>query len=426
MERTTIDAATSEATSRRILFYSHDGTGLGHLRITLGVARAYAQRRPDDSLLLLTGSLQTGAFDIPANLDFVKMPAMPKRDIYATLPPTEGFTGAHNSTIRFRAAIAQAAIEGYDPHLIVVDHAPHGLFQELAPAFSAMRCRGFRPYFALLMRDVTFGPEQTRHIWTNEEVYPLLESWYDRILVYGDRGVFDPVAAYGMSETTAARTRFCGYLEPEAPRRSAVDVRQSLGAEDKPLVVVSTGGGADGGTMLKAFLSGLRERKGKPLTAYVVTGPLLSEDQQAELADLATGIADLKLTRFDPDFAAAVRAADVVVSMGGYNSLVEAVHFGKRPIVVPRVPGPEEQLLRAEGFARRGLATLLRPEALSPQSLWSAIDAELGCASTRGASLPFGGLDAIAEELDRLVRGGISPFAEEATVATTPASGHQT
>ena len=120
-----VDGSTTvESGGRRVLFYSHDGTGLGHLRITLGVARAYADRRPRDSLLLLTGSLQASAFDLPPSLDYVKLPAMPKRDLYASLPPTEGYTGSHNSTIRFRAALALATIEAFAPHLVVVDHAP--------------------------------------------------------------------------------------------------------------------------------------------------------------------------------------------------------------------------------------------------------------------------------------------------------------
>ena len=126
---------------RRVLFYSHDGTGLGHLRITLGVATAYARLRRQDSLLLLTGSLQTGAFALPENLDYVKLPAMPKRDLYASLPPTDGYTGAHNSTIRFRTALALTTVQAFDPHLFVVDHAPAGLFRELAPSLDWLRRR---------------------------------------------------------------------------------------------------------------------------------------------------------------------------------------------------------------------------------------------------------------------------------------------
>src|SRR5262249_47613066 len=142
------------APTRRVLFYSHDGTGLGHLRITLGVATAYSELRSQDSLLLLTGSTQAGALTPPPHLYFVKLPplpphpnlavlnppAMPKRELYASLPPTEGFTGSHNSTIRFRSAVALATIQAFAPHLVVIDHAPAGLFRELAPSLDWL-CR---------------------------------------------------------------------------------------------------------------------------------------------------------------------------------------------------------------------------------------------------------------------------------------------
>jgi predicted glycosyltransferase len=388
---------------RRVLFYSHDGTGLGHLRITLGAATAYAALRPQDSLLLLTGSLHAGAFSLPDSLDFVKIPAMPKRDLYASLPPTEGYTGAHNSTIRFRAALALATVQAFDPEFVVVDHAPAGLFRELTPALDWLRSRPAPPPMALLMRDITFGPEQTRAIWTNEGVYPLLDEVYDRILIYGDRRVFDPIVAYDMSEAAAARTRFCGYLAPAEPVRSPDQVRAENGAGDLPLVVVSVGGGADGGPLLRAYLAGLLSRDGPPIASYVATGPLLPEQDRQAVAEMSRTAPNLTIVDFDPDFAAAVRAAAVVVGMGGYNSLAEAAWFGKRAVVVPRTPGPEEQILRAEGFAGLGLATVVRPEGLDPSTLWEAIEAELHRAPPDELPLAFGGLEQIARELAELL-----------------------
>lgn len=385
--------------NRRVLFYSHDGTGLGHLRIALGVATAYARLRPADSLLLLTGSLQAGAFDLPPNLDYVKIPAMPKRELYASLPPTEGFTGSHNSTIRFRSALALATVQAFDPHLVVVDHAPGGLFQELAPSIEHLRLSDPRPRFVLLMRDITFGPEQTRSIWSGERVYRLLDEVYDQILVYGDQRIFDPIQAYAMSNSSAERTSFCGYLAPLTPRRSPETVRQELDAGDLPLVVVSVGGGADGGAILRAYLAGLHERKGPPIYSYIVAGPLFPESEFSELTALSFNVPRVRLVQFDPDFTAAIRAADVVVSMGGYNSIVEAVYFGKRPVVVPRQPGPEEQVLRAEGFSRLGLATVVMPEQLTADSLWAAIEDTLVNSESAAQSLPFDGLDRIAEAL---------------------------
>ena len=394
-----IDASPA---SRRVLFYSHDGTGLGHLRITLGVATAYARLRRQDSLLLLTGSLQAGAFALPDNLDYVKLPAMPKRDLYASLPPTEGYTGSHNSTIRFRTALALATIQAFDPHLVVIDHAPAGLFRELAPSIDWLRRRDPAPSLALLMRDITFGPEQTRSIWTNEGVYPLLDEAYDRILVYGDRRVFDPIAAYGMSELAASRTRFCGYLAPSPPRRSPAQVREEVGAGNLPLVAVSVGGGGDGCLFLRTYLAGLRDCSRAPVLSYVVTGPLLPEQDRDEIMDMTDSLPNVCVVDFDPDFAAVVRAADAVVCMGGYNSIVESVYFGKRPIVMPRVPGSEEQVLRAEGFARLGLATVVGPDPLDASALWDAIDRELNRAGSPAPTVAFDGLDYIARELASL------------------------
>ena len=396
------DAAPAD---RRVLFYSHDGTGLGHLRITLGVATAYAKLRPQDSLLLVTGSLRTGAFALPDNLDYVKLPAMPKRDLYATLPPTDGYTGSHNSTIRFRTALALATVQAFDPHLVVIDHAPAGLFRELAPSIDWMRRREPAPSLALLMRDITFGPEQTRSIWTNEGVYPLLDEAYDRILVYGDRRIFDPIVAYGMSELAASCTRFCGYLAPSPPRRSPAQVRDEVGAGTLPLIAVSVGGGGDGCVFLRTYLAGLRDCSRAPVLSYVATGPLLPEQDRDEIFAMTDLLPNVRVVEFDPDFAAVVRAADAVVCMGGYNSIVESVYFGKRPVVMPRVPGSEEQVLRAEGFARLGLATVVAPDPLDGSALWNAIDRELNRAGDPGPTVSFDGLDCIARELAGLATG---------------------
>ena len=100
--------------------------------------------------------------------------------------------------------------------------------------------------------------------------------------------------------------------------------------------------------------------------AYVIEGPLLPEEERQAVRELASALPNVVLVPFDADYAAVVRAADVVVSMGGYNSVVEAVSFGKRPVVVPRLPGALEQKLRADYEAEmnelRRTAQTLRTE----------------------------------------------------------------
>ena len=391
---------TREAGGRqRVLLYSHDGTGLGHIRITLAIARALAERRPDTTLLVLTGSLQTPAYDLPPNLDYVKLPAMPKRRLYEGLPPAPSDLPPPKHIVFIREAVVRATVQAFAPHLIVVDHAPAGLFREMVRALEATRAREPRATLVLLMRDITFGPAQTRRIWREEGVYELLDDLYDRILVYGSQDVFDPIHEYGISPAAAAKLRFCGYLAPPPPPRTATAVRAELGATDRPLAVVTVGGGADGAAVIRAYLQALRREQPDDLVSFVVTGPLLEDREQAELAALATGLPDLTLVPFCPDLVSYLHAADVIVTMGGYNALCEVVAAGKQAIVVPRQPGSEEQVIRAERFAERGLVSVVPPEELSPERLWLAIRESLAHGTSPARHLPFDGARCIVDEL---------------------------
>ena len=382
-----------------MLLYSHDGTGLGHLRIVLGIAIPLALRRPDASILLLTGSLEAHAYELPPNLDYVKLPTMPKRRLYEGLPAGRPRPSTFTNVVYYREAIARPAVEAFAPDLVVVDHAPAGLFGELAAALATLNAAQPRPELVFLMRDVTFGPTQTTKLWRQEGALDLLDRVYDRILVYGDRGIFDPIAAYGLSAAAAAKTRFVGYLRPPAPVRSADQVRRVLCAVDRPLAVTTVGGGADGADLLRAYLGALREGPDLGLVSYVVAGPLLPDADRSEVAALAAALPDVTLVPFDPDLVDVLHAADLIVTMGGYNAVVEAVHAGKRPIVVPRTPGSEEQMIRADRFARSGLVTLVRPDELSPARLLRAMREELERSDPPAATLPFDGRERIVEEL---------------------------
>ena len=154
--------------------------------------------------------------------------------------------------------------------------------------------------------------------------------------------------------------------------------------------------------MLRSFLEGFQSRADDSLFAYLVEGPLLPEDERNAIRAMCASLPNVMLVPFDPDYAAVVRAADVVVSMGGYNSVVEAVSFGKRPVIVPRLPGALEQQLRAEGFAKRGLAQMVSPESLSAATLWAAIDAELQRSAPLSKSLNLDGVTTIASALAHL------------------------
>jgi len=69
--------------------------------------------------------------------------------------------------------------------------------------------------------------------------------------------------------------------------------------------------------------------------------------------------------------------ADVVVAMGGYNTVCELLTLRKRAVLVPRVKPGQEQCIRAERMAALGLLRMLHPDRLTPARLVEATQAEL-------------------------------------------------
>jgi predicted glycosyltransferase len=62
----------------RVFMYSHDSSGLGHLRRTLELAKAFVEHDPGLGVLILTGSTVSGAFRMPQGIDIVKLPSAVK------------------------------------------------------------------------------------------------------------------------------------------------------------------------------------------------------------------------------------------------------------------------------------------------------------------------------------------------------------
>jgi predicted glycosyltransferase len=251
-------------------------------------------------------------------------------------------------------------------------------------------------------------------------VYHTLERYYDAILVYGVPQVMDVITAYHLPASVAARTRYCGYLPRPRPDVPSATTRAALCAQDERLVLVTAGGGGDGYLLLRTYLEGLATLEA-PLRAasVVITGPFMAAEQRAELETLAAHYERCRLMDFTTDLLSIMQAADLVVCMGGYNTLCEALSLGARALVVPRAAPRREQLLRAVAFERLGLVSMVHPDALDPGLLARRVgdmlrEAEDGARSdlsaARAAFVASGALDglgatsrAVAELLDQAV-----------------------
>lgn len=395
------------------MFYCHDSYGLGHLRRTLTIARYLRTCDPSMRQLIVTGSPFAHRLLLPEDGDYIKLPSVVKTgaDRYASRSLSLPFEGIH----RLRAEVVESAACKLEPDALLVDHAPAGLKGELLPALRALKRRSPRTRLIVGLRDIVDDGPRVRASWERDGVYELLEDVYDLVLVYGDPEIYDVVSEYRLSPRIADKTRYVGYLA-RGPASSPDQVRRALNLQTGKLVVATVGGGDDGLELLQAMVSGLRQASNRSFDTLLVAGPLMPAEHVERLKELLDGIPLVRLVPYVDDLESYIAAADVVVSMGGYNSICEILAAARHAVIVPRVVPREEQFIRAEALSERGLVRMIHPRELTPLRLIGEVERLLARIEKAANGLTLDGLPAAADELAALMpttdlRGRQAPIA---------------
>ena len=348
---------------RRLLFYSHNGVGIGHVQRQLRLARAYARRHPDAATLIVTGSHAVGTLRFPPGVDFVKLPSIRMVDRYRTWVPRE-VEMTIEDVMALRADLIRQAVKRFKPDLLIADFLPAGPYGELLPALEELERRGGCALAGF--RDIVDEPGFVRELWAETGVHSAVSRHYAASIVYGVRDVVDFEDEYELP----GAIHYVGYLGRRARPKLPADHRA-------PFILATTGGGVDGGPLLRTFVRAaamLRPRLGGSWLA--VAGPLLADDELAELdADgRRAGVQVARSLRRLGDLAA---GADAVVAMAGYNTACDLMSCSTPAVLVPRSGPSAEQRLRAGLLAKAGRVSTLEPDGLTPDALARSIERAL-------------------------------------------------
>lgn len=387
----------------RLLVYSHDTFGLGNIRRMLAICQHVKASIRDLSILIVSGSPMLQSFRVEPGIDYIKLPCL-KRTEWGELGVR--FLGLEVSEIvRLRRELILATVMSYRPDFVFVDKKPDGLAGELEPSLRHMKCSLFNTRIHLVLRDILDSSKATVDDWTHHGYFNILRWYYDDILVLGDRKIFDVSDEYQFPRGLREKVHHYGYVQREVPPRSRLEIRRDLGVEDaESLILVTTGGGEDGYEILAASLTASRNlAKRLAVKTLLVTGPELSADKSRVIRRIARS-RDLPVIEFTDDLMSYAHAADVVISMAGYNTICELLTLGKRSIVIPRVKPVEEQRIRAERLAGLGAFRVILPNELTPQLLENALEEELQLAQNGvplSTSIDLGALPRITALLQR-------------------------
>jgi len=357
----------------KLMLYSPDSYGLGHVRRSISLAEAVLERNPGSSALLLTGAPRAHYFDYPEHCDYLKLPSITKNSAGEYI--SRDLDLQPEKVIRMREGVIWLTAASFSPDVLLVDHSPIGIGGEIVPTLMRLAAGPDKRTTRVLgLRDVIDSPDRVRSAWARHNVIDVLRNAYDRILVYGDPGIFDVVDAYGIPADVASKLSYVGYLPRTGNRFAERAIRETYAPRTDRLVVVALGGGGDGNTLLSTTLTAYEQLGPKPpFEILAVTGPLMSPRKRKRFLATADALPGVSLLEYTDQMPEMFGAADLVVSMGGYNTICELACAGANALVVPRSHPRREQLIRVRLMQERGMLSYLYGTDVTPERLMAAV-----------------------------------------------------
>ncbi len=340
----------------RVLIYSHDTFGLGHLRRCRTIAHSLVDLERDLSVIILTGSPIIGSFNFRARVDFVRIPGVIKlrSGDYTPLSLLIDI----EETLELRASIIQHTADIFDPDIFIVDKEPLGLRGEVHDTLVMLKERGTK--LVLGLRDIMDEPAALVPEWERKKVVPALRSLYDQIWVYGLPQICDPLEGIELPKSVRRKMVYTGYLHRTLPQGpSSVTPLTKI---ETPYLLVTTGGGGDGEDVIDWVLRAYEHDRKQPHPALLVLGPFMHSDRQAEFIQRAAKLDNVEAITFDAQIEHLMDKAIGVVAMGGYNTFCEILSFDKRALIIPRTRPRMEQYLRATRAKEFGLVSMLEDD----------------------------------------------------------------
>jgi predicted glycosyltransferase len=183
--------------------------GLGHMRRNLLIAQTLATSPWQAVILMIAGAGEASVFEMPPGVDCLTLPALRK-----------GLDGEYRSRrldvslqelIALRAKTIRAALEEFEPDVLIVDNVPRGAVGELDPSLEYLRARR-NTRCVLGLRDVLDDPAVVHREWRSRANEATIRDHYAAVWVYGDPAVYDLVREYRLALDVAEKVRYTGYL----------------------------------------------------------------------------------------------------------------------------------------------------------------------------------------------------------------------
>lgn len=332
----------------KLFYYCQHVLGIGHFHRSLALCRQLVKRF--EVTLILGGPPVAAEL---SGMQVIQLPGLQMDSTFSRLTPCDETLNLEEVK-KVRSQMLRDIYRKTQPDLLITELYPFGRkgFRfELDPLLAEIQkdenhsCKCFSSVRDILV-EKTEGKEKFEM-----RVVKTLNRYFDGVLIHGDPEIVPLARTFEPFPQITIPCLYTGYIVPESNTIEDKDLfapRDQLHLpRQRKLIVASIGGGNVGGKLLESSARAvtLLKNQGHVIHLQIFTGPYCSTATINSLNHL--DCPNITVDRFTDNFIKWLEAADLSISMGGYNTSMNLAQSGIPALVLP-FDQNQEQRMRAE------------------------------------------------------------------------------
>ena len=346
---------------KKVMFYCQHILGMGHLVRSREIVRGLL---PEYRVCFINGGEVIKEFPFPAEVEVVNIPAVKTNTEFQGLQPVD--TSLSLDEVKaMRLDKLMAVFDEFQPDLLIIELFPFGRRSfsfELIPLVEKAKTAGTKIVSSL--RDIVVTKQnQERH---EEKVCRLMNQYFDMLLIHGDRQFVKLEESFSRIGDLNCQVYYTGYVT-EPVREVSAD--NKLSSAQKPMILVSVGGGRFGHELLECVAQAAPIlEQALPHHIQMFTGPFMPEEVFDKLQEIVAGRTNITIDRYTSQFLEYMQQADLSISMSGYNTTMNILSTSVRAMILPFTGNnDQEQTIRAKKLEKLGRVKAISPDDLRPE-----------------------------------------------------------
>ena len=342
----------------RIGIYWHNGRALGHTSRCGTIGDALL--RQNNVVVGITGASR-GLELLPPEMDVLKLPSYLAYDSETGVKTWPVMKTTKSEFQNIRQNLISTFLRDFGPDVLIVDYSPQVKKGELTRAL--IESASIKKVLGL--RGVLDSPEEINDNYFAPEMVSFIQKYYTSIHVYIDPNVFRLEEYYRVPDSIRSMLKYTGYVTRSvAVTREKARCVLGLDASSR-IIVVSFGGGQGTEGLLAEIISALGRIKDKYDQVFLATGPYLEAESFERLRAMVSSDGRLKLSRFLDQLHLWMKACDLFIGSGGYNTLAEVIVTNSNALIIPRQLSEREQRIHSNVLSDLGVVRTLQIEEIS-------------------------------------------------------------